>query len=169
MVRRLLVERAHAPYYLLTEAGYEVQLASPNGGACQADALSDPRDPSGDSAEDLISAGFIGAPKLSALIEQTLPVGDVRLGDFDALLVAGGQAPMFNFDSAHALHRKFAEFYEAGKWWRRLMPWASRRRAPRARGELRARRTLERVRRARREPHHRPTGASTGPIEGSGA
>ena len=34
---------------------------------------------------------------------------------FDALVVAGGQAPMFTFDKATALHRKFVEFYEAGK------------------------------------------------------
>jgi putative intracellular protease/amidase len=35
--------------------------------------------------------------------------------DFDAIVVAGGQAPMFTFDRAVTLHKKFAEFYEAGK------------------------------------------------------
>jgi putative intracellular protease/amidase len=34
---------------------------------------------------------------------------------FDAIIVAGGQAPMFTFEQATALHRKFVEFYEAGK------------------------------------------------------
>jgi putative intracellular protease/amidase len=29
--------------------------------------------------------------------------------------VAGGQAPMFTFESAHILHQKFVAFYEAGK------------------------------------------------------
>jgi putative intracellular protease/amidase len=30
-------------------------------------------------------------------------------------VVAGGQAPMFTFEQATSLHKKFAEFYEAGK------------------------------------------------------
>ncbi len=34
---------------------------------------------------------------------------------FDAIVIAGGQAPMFTFESAHDLHKKFVEFYEAGK------------------------------------------------------
>lgn len=34
---------------------------------------------------------------------------------FDAIVVAGGQAPMFTFDKAVALHKKFVELYEAGK------------------------------------------------------
>ena len=46
-------------YYLLSEAGYEIEVFSPNGGRCNADALSDPRDPSGYSAGDLITMGFI--------------------------------------------------------------------------------------------------------------
>ena len=39
-------------------------------------------------------------------------VGDVA---FDAILVAGGQSPMFFFEGATNLHKKFVEFYEAGK------------------------------------------------------
>src|SRR4029434_1846269 len=34
---------------------------------------------------------------------------------FDAMLVAGGQSPMFTFESATSLHRKFVEFYESGR------------------------------------------------------
>ncbi len=34
---------------------------------------------------------------------------------FDAIVVAGGQAPMFTFERRHELHKKFVEFYEAGK------------------------------------------------------
>src|SRR5262249_30098959 len=34
---------------------------------------------------------------------------------FDAILVAGGQAPMFTFEHETDLQRKFVEFYEAGK------------------------------------------------------
>jgi putative intracellular protease/amidase len=103
------------PYYELTERGYEVDVFSPNGGACQADAMSDPRDPSGYSASDLVSMGFIATPKLAALVESTRKASEIEVDRFDAIVVAGGQAPMFTFDGATDLHRKFVSFYEAGK------------------------------------------------------
>ena len=103
------------PYFALTESGYDVEVFSPDGGRCEADALSDPRDGSGYSATDLISMGFIATPGLMRLIEATKPVTNVNVHDFDAILVAGGQAPMFTFERAQALQRKFVEFFEAGK------------------------------------------------------
>jgi putative intracellular protease/amidase len=103
------------PYYVLTEAGYEVEIFSPNGGPCEADAMSDPRDPSGYSASDLISMGFLSTPRLAALVASTRSVAEIDMVRFDAILVAGGQAPMFSFEQATALHAKFVEFYESGK------------------------------------------------------
>ncbi len=103
------------PYYELTEKGYEVEVFSPAGGKCEPDAMSDPRDPSGYSASDLISLGFIHTPKLAALIEDTKPVSAIDVKSFDAIVVAGGQAPMSNFEHATDLHDKFVEFYETGK------------------------------------------------------
>jgi len=103
------------PYLKFTEAGYEVELFSPQGGKCEADAISDPRDASGYSASDLISMGFIATPSLAKLVENTRAVTEIEGGHFDAIVVAGGQAPMFNFEGAVDLQRKFVEFYEAGK------------------------------------------------------
>jgi putative intracellular protease/amidase len=103
------------PYYVLTEAGYEVEIFSPAGGACQADAMSDPRDPSGYSASDLISLGFLSTPALAAKVASTRPVRDLDVAAFDAIVVAGGQAPMFTFEGARELHATFVAFYEAGK------------------------------------------------------
>lgn len=103
------------PYYEMTEKGYEVEIFSPAGGRCEADAMSDPRDPSGYSASDLITMGFINTPSLAALVEETKSVSEINLADFDAIVIAGGQAPMFTFEKATELHRKFVEFYEAGK------------------------------------------------------
>jgi putative intracellular protease/amidase len=103
------------PYHAFREAGYEVEVFSPAGGRCEPDAMSDPRDPSGYSSSDLISLGFIATPKLAALVEDTRPAASIDVARFDAIVVAGGQAPMFNFEGATDLHRKFAEFYEAGK------------------------------------------------------
>ncbi|MBK6514695.1 MAG: type 1 glutamine amidotransferase domain-containing protein [Polyangiaceae bacterium] len=103
------------PYYAFQEAGYEVEIFSPAGGKCEADGMSDPRDASGYSASDLISMGFINTPSLATLVERTKPVSEIDVARFDALIVAGGQAPMFSFEGATDLHKKFVAFYEAGK------------------------------------------------------
>ncbi len=103
------------PWLAFAERGYEVEIFSPDGGRCEPDAMSDPRDPSGYSSTDLISMGFIATENLAKLIENTGPVADLDIDRFDALVVAGGQAPMFTFEHASSLHHKFASFYEAGK------------------------------------------------------
>jgi putative intracellular protease/amidase len=103
------------PWLAFTERGYEVEIFSPDGGRCEADALSDPRDPSGYSETDLISLGFISTPKLAALVETTRPVTELALEAFDAIVVAGGQSPMFSYEHATKLQAKFVAFHEAGK------------------------------------------------------
>jgi putative intracellular protease/amidase len=107
-------ELAH-PYHAFVEKGYEVEVFSPSGGRCEADAMSDPRDPSGYSASDLISMGFIATPKLAALVQETRNAAELNVDAFDAIVVAGGQGPMFTFEKATQLHKKFVAFYEAGK------------------------------------------------------
>jgi len=102
-------------YFEFTEKGYEVEVFSPNGGKCEGDAMSDPRDPSGYSASDLISMGFINTPSLMALVSDTKKVVDIDAARFDAILVAGGQGPMVTFDKTVDLHKKFVEFYTSGK------------------------------------------------------
>lgn len=82
---------------------------------CEADSLSDPRDPTGYSASDLISMGFIATPKLLALIGDTRAAGDIDVESFDAIIVAGGQSPMFTSESAKTLQAKFLDFYQQAK------------------------------------------------------
>jgi putative intracellular protease/amidase len=103
------------PYHVFVEHGYEVAVFSPNGGRCEADAMSDPNDASGYSKTDLVSQGFIHTPELKALVDNTTPVAALEVSAFDAIVVAGGQAPMFTFEAATELHRTFAAFHEAGK------------------------------------------------------
>jgi hypothetical protein len=75
------------PYYVLTENGYEIEVFSPNGGRCQADALSDPRDPTGYSSGDLITMGFIATPSCAALIEDASrpPISTSRISTRSSL------------------------------------------------------------------------------------
>ncbi|TPJ82332.1 type 1 glutamine amidotransferase domain-containing protein [Mesorhizobium sp. B2-6-2] len=103
------------PWFAFTERGYEVEIFSPDGGKCEADALSDPRDPSGYSETDLISLGFISNPKLQALVDDTRPVAEIDVAGFDAIVVAGGQSPMFTYEGATGLQQIFVAFHEAGK------------------------------------------------------
>ncbi|UCI08184.1 type 1 glutamine amidotransferase domain-containing protein [Mesorhizobium sp. B1-1-8] len=103
------------PWFAFTERGYAVEIFSPDGGKCEADALSDPRDPSGYSETDLISLGFISSPKLAALIDETRAAAEIKVERFDAIVVAGGQSPMFTYERATDLQRTFVAFHEAGK------------------------------------------------------
>jgi putative intracellular protease/amidase len=103
------------PYYEFSEAGYEVTIASPDGGKVEVDALSDPRDPSKWSAEDLISMGFLNTPELVALLENTATLSRLDYSSYDALVVCGGQSPMFTFRDNADLHEAIRAFYEAEK------------------------------------------------------
>jgi putative intracellular protease/amidase len=103
------------PYFYFTEAGYEVEVFSPQGGPCVADPISDPEDASQWQAEDVISRGYKHDPAFVKLVENTRKVDDLDVNRFDALVVAGGQGPMFTFQAAESLHRKFVEFYQSGR------------------------------------------------------
>jgi putative intracellular protease/amidase len=103
------------PYYAFSEAGYEVTVASPEGGRCELDAYSDPRDESSYSSEDLITMGFLNTPSLAALLEDTPKLADLDLDGFDAIVVCGGQSPMFTFRDDGDLQAAIRAFYEAEK------------------------------------------------------
>ena len=103
------------PYWELTERGYAVDVASPDGGALRADAFSDPRDDSGYSADDLISLGFVNSPAHMKLVDESKPLAEVRVDDYDGLLLVGGQGPMYTFIDDDRVHVLVASFYEAGK------------------------------------------------------
>jgi putative intracellular protease/amidase len=103
------------PYLAFEEAGYEMEVFSPQGGKCEADAMSDPNDPSGYSKSDLITQGFMHTPELMALVSNTRKVSEIEFDRFDAILVAGGQAPMFTYANAVDLQDTFVEFYVRGK------------------------------------------------------
>jgi putative intracellular protease/amidase len=103
------------PYWAFTEAGYEVEIRSPKGGALVADGYSDPEDASGYSAHDILSLGFKKSKAHAALLEDTKSIEGVKAADYDALFVTGGQSPMVTFRGEAKLQKLVAEFYEAGK------------------------------------------------------
>lgn len=103
------------PYLTFTEAGYDVDFASPVGGAVEFDGFSDPRHESGYSAGDLISLGFIHSPSLMARLADTTPLASISIADYDAVFLAGGQSPMYTFAGNSALDAFVSKVWDAGK------------------------------------------------------
>ena len=108
-------EEVTDPYLVFSRVGYEIDIVSPEGGELRGDAWSDPRDESGYSAHDFVSMGFIHAPELMAKVENSIPLSNISPSDYDAILLAGGQGPMYTFYTDENLHKFVADFYEMGK------------------------------------------------------
>lgn len=107
-------EMTHA-YWEFTQVGYEIEIRSPDGGDLVADKLSDPEDESGYSAYDVLSIGFKKSEAHSKLLKNTKSIDGVKVTDYDAIFLVGGQSPMFTFYENTKLHKLLADFYEAGK------------------------------------------------------
>lgn len=103
------------PYWELTGHGYQVDVASPDGGELEADSWSDPRDESRYSADDLLSLGFINSPEHLKLVEESKPIAELGVEDYDAALFVGGQGPMYTFFDDERVHDLVTSFYAAGK------------------------------------------------------
>lgn len=103
------------PLRVFQEAGYDVELASTEGGAIQMDAYSDPRDPSGYSAHDVISLGYLQKKEFKDMLMQTKKITDINPADYDAIFLVGGQGPMYTFKGNIKLQELFVSFYESGK------------------------------------------------------
>jgi putative intracellular protease/amidase len=103
------------PYWAFTEAGYDVEIRSPQGGPLEADGYSDPEDASGYSAHDILSLGFKKSATHAALLADTKSIAGVDPRDYDALFITGGQSPMVTFRGHAELQAVVARFYEAGK------------------------------------------------------
>jgi putative intracellular protease/amidase len=103
------------PWWTFTEAGYEVEIRSPDGGTLQADGYSDPEDASGYSAHDILSLGFKRSPRHAALLQETRSLDGVDPAAYDGVFLVGGQSPMVTFRGNAKLEGLVRRFYEAGK------------------------------------------------------
>lgn len=103
------------PYDAFRKRGYEVTVASPDGGRVEMDALSDPRDSSGYSADDALSRAYLERDDFAALLHDTPALDGLDLDGYDAIVVCGGQAPMFTFQAAKGVHAAIRHFHDEGK------------------------------------------------------
>lgn len=103
------------PLHVFQEAGYEVELASTEGGKIEMDAYSNPTDESGYAAHDVISLGYMQQAWFNSMLHSTRKLTDVNPDDYAAIFLVGGQGPMYTFKGNHDLEKLFAGFYESGK------------------------------------------------------
>jgi putative intracellular protease/amidase len=103
------------PLRVFQEAGYEVELASTEGGSLMMDSFSNPTDASGYSAHDVISLGYMQQSWFNDMLANTKRLSDVNPNDYAAIFLVGGQGPMYTFKGNADLEELFASFYEAGK------------------------------------------------------
>jgi putative intracellular protease/amidase len=103
------------PYWEFSNAGYTVDVASPEGGEVKFDGFSDPEDASKYAAWDVLSLGFKKDESKMALLKTTLKLSSINPNDYKAILVCGGQGPMYTFIDNTELHKFFVDFYQTGK------------------------------------------------------
>lgn len=103
------------PFAELVAHNHSVTIASLQGGKVTVDGYSDPRHPSGYSAHDFVSLGFLTSPEHAPLLDKTAALADINPDDHAAIIVAGGQAPMFTFRGNETLQSLIRDFYVAGK------------------------------------------------------
>ncbi|MBY8962876.1 alpha/beta fold hydrolase [Flavobacterium sp. D11R37] len=103
------------PYWIFSENGYAVDIASLDGGEIKFDSFSDPEDESGYAAFDYISLGFKKDPNKVAIIKNSIKLSAVNPHDYKAIFVCGGQGPMYTMYRNKEIEKFFSDFYETGK------------------------------------------------------
>lgn len=103
------------PYWVFSEAGYTVDIASLDGGEVKFDGFSDPEDASRYAAFDYISLGFKKDENKMAMMKNTLRLSTVNPDDYKAIFVCGGQGPMYTFYNNAEIQKFVVDFYLTGK------------------------------------------------------
>ena len=103
------------PLHVFQEAGFEVELASTEGGEIIMDGYSNPTDASGYSAHDIISLGYMQQDWFNAMLQNTQKITDINPKNYDGIFLVGGQGPMYTFRNNTDLEKLFVDFYESGK------------------------------------------------------
>lgn len=103
------------PYWVFSEAGYTVDIASLDGGELKFDGFSDPEDESRYAAFDYISLGFKKDAAKMALTKNTLKLSAVNPNDYKAIFVCGGQGPMYTMYKNPEILKFVSDFFQTGK------------------------------------------------------
>jgi putative intracellular protease/amidase len=104
------LEEFAAPYYVFTDAGAKVTLASPAGGQ-------PPLDPKSDLPEfqTALTARFKQDGAAQQALATTVPLGDVEPADFDLAFYPGGHGPLWDLAESKVSVALIEAFERAGK------------------------------------------------------
>ena len=92
-------------YHIFTTNGYTVTIASPAGGAVQADKF---------DRTAAYNASFLADTAAMHALANTRATAGLRAGSYDALFVVGGKGAMFDLAADTALARLAGELYDRG-------------------------------------------------------
>lgn len=101
-----LPEVSH-PFFELEKAGFQIDIASPNGGKA-------PMDERSRDLQDPENRKFLNRKDLVNKIENTIPLSDVKPSDYQAIFFAGGHGTMWDFSENTDLTKISAAIYEKG-------------------------------------------------------
>jgi putative intracellular protease/amidase len=104
------LEEFAAPYYVLRDAGIDVTLASPKGGAPPVDPKSD--DP---KAETPAMKRFKGDREAQRALASTVRLSSVAPDDYDAVFYPGGHGPLWDLAEDRSSIALIEKLYAAGK------------------------------------------------------
>lgn len=92
-------EEFAAPYYTFLDAGCDIVIASPKGGAAPIDPNSEAED-----AQTQATRRFYSDDRAQQRIANTTPLAEVRADDFDSVFYPGGHGPLWDLtDNAESI------------------------------------------------------------------
>ncbi|MCH2546919.1 MAG: type 1 glutamine amidotransferase domain-containing protein [Alphaproteobacteria bacterium] len=100
-------EELSTPYYALKDAGYNIELASPKGGAVMHDPSSLP-DEESQRAESV--KRFLDDDEALRAIQNTIEVSTINPDAFDGVYLPGGHGTMWDFPDCAALQDLIAKY-----------------------------------------------------------
>lgn len=98
-----LSELTH-PYFAMADEGIDVDIVSIRGGKA-------PVDPRSYDMEDPYNKRFLEDEKLKNILEDTGRLRDVKLGEYDAVVYAGGHGTMWDFPEGEGVHEVSLDIY----------------------------------------------------------
>jgi putative intracellular protease/amidase len=104
------LEEFAAPYFVFSDAGVQLTLASPKGGQ-------PPVDPKSDLSENQTPAmaRFKQDQAAQKALSQTVKLADVKAADYDTVFYVGGHGPMWDLAESPVSIALLESFYNSGK------------------------------------------------------
>jgi putative intracellular protease/amidase len=104
------IEEFAAPYYVLSDAGVELTIASPKGGQPPVDPKSESPD-----AQTAATKRFYGDYTLIDKVAHTLKLSEVNVDDYDGVFYPGGHGPLWDLATDEISIALIENFYKQNK------------------------------------------------------